>query len=215
MQIFDRIAETYDAWYDTGEGNAIFNAELKCLQSLCECPRGRWLEVGTGTGRFASSLGVSLGMDSSIPMLPIAAKRGVAVCAGRAEELPFPDGIIDGVLLAMTICFITDPRKALKECRRVLRPEGRLLLGIVPAESSWGLEYQRKKAEGHPVYSLAGFMGLIQTLSLVKNTGFVFLEGSSSLFWHPGGVPEPESRVRAEISESAGFVSLLFANGNR
>jgi ubiquinone/menaquinone biosynthesis C-methylase UbiE len=215
MQIFDRNANTYDAWYDTSNGKAIFNAELKCLRSLSDCSQGRWLEVGTGTGRFASGLGVFLGIDPSIPMLRIAATRGVAVCAGRAEELPFPSGLIDGVLMAMTLCFIADPGHALEECRCILRPEGRLLLGIVPAESPWGLEYQRKKAELHPVYSRAYFMSLIQTLSLAKNTGFVFLKGSSSLFWHPGGIPEPEPRMSAEITESAGFVGLLFAKGAR
>jgi ubiquinone/menaquinone biosynthesis C-methylase UbiE len=215
MRIFDRIAKTYDAWYDTDEGKAIFNAELKCLESLCMCHQGRWLEVGTGTGRFASGLGVSFGIDPSIPMLNIAAKRSVAVCAGRVEELPFLSGSIDGVLLAMTLCFISDPGKALEECRRILRPEGRLLLGIVPAESLWGLEYQRKKAQSHPVYSLADFMGLIQTISLVENAGFVFLKGSSSLFWHPDAVPEPEPRVLAEISKSAGFVGLFFAKDIR
>jgi ubiquinone/menaquinone biosynthesis C-methylase UbiE len=76
---FDTIADSYDRWYDSPEGRAIFNAELKCLRRLCEqlaLTSARWLETGVGTGRFASMLGIAEGMDPSSRMLEIAAARG-------------------------------------------------------------------------------------------------------------------------------------------
>jgi ubiquinone/menaquinone biosynthesis C-methylase UbiE len=210
-QVFDPIAESYDRWYDTFEGQSIFAAEVKCLRSLCAHLQGRWLEVGVGTGRFASILCVTRGIDLSIPMLKIASERGILPYAGLAEDLPFQEHSFDGVLMALTLCFLTDPGRALEECGRVLRPQGNLLLGVVPAHSSWGRMYERKKAEGHPVYAFARFPNIPEIVALIQNSGFTFKGAASSLFWNPKERPEKEPRVETGISSDAGFVSLLFA----
>jgi SAM-dependent methyltransferase len=44
--------------------------------------------------------------------------------------MPFEAGSCDGVLSVNTLYFWPDPRAALREIRRVLRPDGRLVLGI-------------------------------------------------------------------------------------
>ena len=95
---FDLVADSYDAWYDSPEGSAVFRAELACLRMLVPECQGRWLAVGVGSGRFASELGVAEGLDPSQRMLDIAAGRGVNTTQGYAEELPFPDASFDGVL---------------------------------------------------------------------------------------------------------------------
>ncbi len=210
MRGFDPIAETYDRWYDTAEGRTIFNAELACLRSLCEHRRGRWLEVGVGTGRFASMLGIAEGVDPSPRMLELAAGRGVRTYAGYAEDLPFPDGSLDGVLLALALCFVDDPGLTVRECYRALRPEGMLLVGIIPADSPWGRAYERKRAEGHPVYSLATFLSSSGMVALTEGTGFSLMAAASTLLWEPGGPADIESRVEAGIIPEAGFIGFLF-----
>ena len=52
--LLDPIANIYDDWYDTPEGDAIFQGEVQCLRCVTENYRCRWIEVGVGTGRFAS-----------------------------------------------------------------------------------------------------------------------------------------------------------------
>ena len=126
--LFDAIADEYDAWYDEPDGRAILAAELACLRRLVGTCRGRWLEVGVGTGRFAAGMGIGEGIDPAARMLGSAARRGVHTCLGTADSLPFPDGSLDGVLLALTLCFIDDPAAALRECRRVLTRDGVLLV---------------------------------------------------------------------------------------
>jgi len=73
---FDPIADVYDRWYDAPEGRAIFAAELKCLRALCGHFNDRWVEVGVGTGRFASMLGIGEGIDPSLRMLEISDRFG-------------------------------------------------------------------------------------------------------------------------------------------
>lgn len=218
---FDPIAKPYDRWYDTPEGQAIFDAESASLRLLGGPFQGRWLEVGVGTGRFASRLGVAEGVDPSPAMLKIAAGRGIITYEGEAETLPFPDSSFDGVLLALALCFIADAGQALAESHRVLRSQGRLLLGVVPADSPWGEAYLEKASKGHPVYALAQFRPAAEIVELARRAGFTLLGAASTLFWKPGEVPQTEPRVETGIVAEAGFLALLFekatpkpSNGN-
>jgi ubiquinone/menaquinone biosynthesis C-methylase UbiE len=47
---------------------------------------------------------------------------------GDAQELEFADESFDTVICTLALCTIPDPRRAVAEARRVLRPGGRLLL---------------------------------------------------------------------------------------
>jgi ubiquinone/menaquinone biosynthesis C-methylase UbiE len=211
---FDNIADQYDRWYDLPAGNAAFNAELGGLRRLCKECRGRWLEVGVGTGRFASMLAIGEGIDPSHNMLAIAEKRGIKTYEGYAEKLPFPDYSFDGILLAMTLCFVDDPKTALSECFRVLSSEGNLLVGIIPENSPWGRDYKKKQADGHVIYAKAHFLTSSEAKTLITNAGFFFQGATSTLFWQPGGTPQIEPRIENGIVSEAGFLGMLFTKNN-
>ncbi|MFP4501216.1 MAG: class I SAM-dependent methyltransferase [Candidatus Hydrogenedentota bacterium] len=208
--VFDTLADTYDGWYDTPEGRAIFDAERDCLRSLFRGPFDSWLEVGVGTGRFARALGIPAGIDPSQEMLKIAQARGIATYSGCAEFLPFSDNAFAGALMALTLCFAADAQQALQECRRVLQPGGRLLLGIVPAESGWGREYTEKAARGHPIYSHAHIRTTEETIALARRAGFTLCGTAGTLFWKPGQAPGQAPRIASPCGAEAGFLALLF-----
>ncbi|MBO8196387.1 methyltransferase domain-containing protein [Streptomyces oryzae] len=50
----------------------------------------------------------------------------VETADGRAEQLPFPDGSFDAAVACLTLCSVADPRAAIAELHRVLRPGGQL-----------------------------------------------------------------------------------------
>ena len=96
---------------------------------------GEVLEVGTGTGRCLphyrhAARVVALEPDDD--MRAIARRRArtlavpVEVVDGDAMALPFPDDSFDVVIAAWVLCTIPDPRRALGEAARVLRPDGTL-----------------------------------------------------------------------------------------
>ncbi|MBI3769589.1 MAG: class I SAM-dependent methyltransferase [Deltaproteobacteria bacterium] len=100
--------------------------------------RGRVLEIGVGSGLNLAfydraKVDTLCGLDPSLDLQRRA--RGRADAAGievefipvSGEEIPLEDASIDTVVITYTMCSIPDVDVALKEMRRVLRPEGSLL----------------------------------------------------------------------------------------
>ncbi|MBN1151835.1 MAG: class I SAM-dependent methyltransferase [Dehalococcoidia bacterium] len=208
--VFGAVAEDYDRWYDSPDGSSIFNAELACLRMVSPGSAGQWLEVGVGTGRFAKELGVEIGIDPSPLMLSKAAQRGVCAATAIAERLPFRCGIFDGVLMVAALCFIQDPTSALLESFRVLHADGKLIIGHIPADSSWGRAYMRKAEAGHPLYSHARFSTVNQLLKMTRAAGFTMTGSASTLLDAPDTTPDSPRLVKPGIAPEAGFVGFTF-----
>ena len=166
VELFDRYAERYDSWYDRHKD--WFKKELELIRRFVgDFELG--LEVGVGTGRFASELGISYGVDLSDRMLKLAKSRGVEVIKADAKALPFKDESFDLVLFAFTLCFLDDPRSALKEARRVLKSDGRIVICGVPADSKLGEEYMSRKDS--PFYSNAKLYKVEEIVGMIEELG--------------------------------------------
>lgn len=94
--------------------------------------RGRILDLGTGPGflplelvRRSPELEV-VGVDPSPGMVALARRLcgGVRFVVGGAYALPFPPSSFDMVVSVGVLHHLLDPRRALREIRRVLRPAG-------------------------------------------------------------------------------------------
>jgi ubiquinone/menaquinone biosynthesis C-methylase UbiE len=98
---------------------------------------GDVLEVGIGSGLnlpfYSSGVNHVLGVDPSPELLAIARPKidaltfPVELVCQSAEQLPLAGGSIDTVVTTWTLCSIADPVKALREMKRVLKSEGKLL----------------------------------------------------------------------------------------
>ncbi|MCS7187531.1 MAG: class I SAM-dependent methyltransferase [Armatimonadetes bacterium] len=206
-QLFERLAERYDAWYDSGIGKVAFPIEVNCLQPLLDGLSKPWLEVGVGTGRFAQSLGVEVGIDPAFRPLQLARQRQVFAVQAFGENLPFRDSTFGAVLIVVTLCFADDPLSLLREVNRVLRDDGALVLGMVFADSPWGEFYMRKAELGHPFYSAAHFLTRHQTQNLLLQAGFKIVAAKSAL-----RQPPSDENLLPEIptdgdQQDAGFVA--------
>ena len=168
IDVFDRCTEKYENWFD--KYKAIYESELNMLKALT--PKfTRALEIGVGSGRFAYPLGIKEGIEPSMKMAEIAKQRGIKVYPGFAESLPFQDEEFDFVLLAVTICFVKDPVKTLKEAHRILKKNGNILVAIVDRNSQIGKEYLRKKEKGK-FYKNATFFSTDEVCNMLENGGF-------------------------------------------
>lgn len=136
---YDRVA----AVYDFAENPFERRARRRGLQLLAVRPGELVLEIGPGTGhglialaRAAGPAGQVIGVDLSARMLARSHRRaaragyadGIVLIQGDAHQLPLRPGGFDAVFMSFVLELIDTPQipAVLGECRRVLRPGGRL-----------------------------------------------------------------------------------------
>src|SRR4051812_7781720 len=143
---FDEIAHDYD--HSLPEHVVEHYLRKRVAYVLRNCPRGRGLDVGCGTGVLAERLAAAgyemTGVDPSGGMLDILRARTDAVHALQASgtDLPFDDDSFDVVVTVAVLHHVADPgdvRTTLGEMARVSRPGGRIVVwDHNPRNPYWG-----------------------------------------------------------------------------
>ncbi len=132
-QIWERLAPRYDEKMRRPE-RLLFGGGREWV---CSRASGDVLEISIGTGRNLPFYGPEVrltGIDVSVAMVDIARRRAVELGlvadlrVGDAQALELPDASFDTVVCTLALCSIPDPRAAVAEMKRVLRPGGRALL---------------------------------------------------------------------------------------
>ena len=206
-EAFSLYAEDYDRWFDGPNGRLLFELEVRAIRVLMKNLVPPFLEIGVGSGRFAEALGIRYGVEPAEALFEMAKQRGIKVEKAFGEKLPFSNGIFGGVFMLFTLCFVKEPRKVIAEAKRVLKKGGGMILGIINKESLWGKFYQKKKAEGHPLYRHARFYSVKDVEELIEETGLTIEAFSSTLRQPPSDTPVEEP-VHGRFMEDAGFVCI-------
>ena len=203
-QVFNERATEYDDWF---ENSLLFDIELAALQELAtDLPSPR-IELGVGPGRFAQQLDIGIGIDPAPAALQIAADRGILGIAGVGEHLPLQTASVGTLCMLFTLCFLTDPLTVFRECARVLRSDGVLLVGCIPASSAWGEALTVKKKQHHPYYLYADFKTITETTQLLRQAGFEVTGSRSTLLQSPKTLKDFE-QPQPGMDELAGFCVL-------
>lgn len=105
--------------------------------------KGRLLDVGCGIGDMLSFRHDSVGVDVNERTVAYCVSQGLDARTMEPDVLPFAAGEFDSVLLDNVLEHIEAPAPLLRECWRVLRPGGRLLLGV-PGVCGWNSDPDHK-----------------------------------------------------------------------
>jgi arsenite methyltransferase len=155
------------------------------LERLFLEPEDRVLEVGFGGGDLLEQIlstepGASVaGVDLSIDMVNVAGRRlrgyirdgRAEVRVGDIEALPYVDGEFTKLCSVNTLYFWRNPSRALAECRRVLKIDGRMLLCFNAKED---LMLWPGHKHGFRLYELS------EVEELLKVAGFTSIEAVSA-----------------------------------
>jgi len=95
----------------------------------------RLLDVGCGSGHFLAIAKKVLqadafGVEPWSYNAAFAAREGLNIFPGTLEQAAFPDAFFDAVTLNHVFEHLPDPRAALNELRRILKPGGTLVVGV-------------------------------------------------------------------------------------
>ncbi len=202
FRLFDKYAERYDSWFERNW--IIAHNELRVLREFSiENPS---LEVGVGSGFFASRLRVSLGIDPSWNMLKIAKMRGVDVIQALGEMLPIRNNCFKTILIIVTLCFVEEPEKLIQECIRILKDYGKIIICIIPRDSSWGKHYIELSKKEHPFYSKAKFYTIRQIQELLQKHKLKHTKTIGTLTFKPEEEPRQEEPVPYTENKDLGFI---------
>jgi demethylmenaquinone methyltransferase/2-methoxy-6-polyprenyl-1,4-benzoquinol methylase len=142
---YDRLVE----WLSMGQNRRWRRA---AIDRVVEKEPQRILDVATGTAGVALGLAERtnaqiVGVDLTEDMLRVGSERvatankndRIRLVVGRAQQLPFPDGVFDALTFTYLLRYVPDPAAALKELARVLKADGvaASLDFFVPPSTFW------------------------------------------------------------------------------
>jgi SAM-dependent methyltransferase len=169
IEPFNRHTSLYEEWFV--KNHFAYESELEAIAQLLP-KKGRALEIGVGSGRFAASLNLELGIEPSKEMSELARKRGIEVVGAVGEWLPFRKECFDCILMVTTICFLENVEKALKEVHK-----------IIDRNSLIGRIYEHYKQES-VFYRVATFYSVDDIMNSLRAAGFVDYKFKQTIF-HP------------------------------
>src|SRR5262245_32278207 len=133
-RMFNRYADRYEATIAGRHSDRMKKAALACLEQPIH---GALLDVGCGPGLLLATLPANYpelslaGLDIAPEMIRVATERlqGRAdIRLGDAESLPWAEDSFDYVFCVDSFHHYPNPQRALREFRRVLKPNGRVIL---------------------------------------------------------------------------------------
>jgi 2-polyprenyl-3-methyl-5-hydroxy-6-metoxy-1,4-benzoquinol methylase len=115
---------------------------------------GYLLDIGCGNGDFLHTmqqLGWAVqGIEFDETAASVARQRNINVMVGTLEDACFPESSFDVVVLSHVIEHVYDPIHLLSECKRVMKPDGRIII-VTPNVKSLCQKIFRKDWRGNEV----------------------------------------------------------------
>ena len=150
------------------------------------------LDVGCSSGsvlKIASDLGYKVkGVDTAIKPVLTARKLGFNVFHGTLSDAKYQDNEFDLIILFEILEHIVDPVDLIKECHRILKKNGCLLINT-PNHDSWSAKFLREKWIGYSLTKMGGHISFfspdsIKILSKTLNMMPVYIKTRNVSFFY-------------------------------
>jgi 2-polyprenyl-3-methyl-5-hydroxy-6-metoxy-1,4-benzoquinol methylase len=93
---------------------------------------GRLLDIGCGIGIFLEQMAdlgwKAEGLDMDPKVVQVCIKKGLTVKEGTLKSQNYPDNYFDAITLKHVIEHVSDPIDLIRQCKRILKPEGKLVI---------------------------------------------------------------------------------------
>lgn len=201
------------------------------VMHLAALPGGRVLDVGCGNGRAVALLGSlgweAEGIDSDAEAVAAGRSAGLSLHAGTLETVAL-EQTFDAITMRHVIEHVHDPASLLRQCHRLLRPHGQLVI-VTPNAESWlhriyGRDWLALDPPRHlEVFTLSALRSLVGAAGYtVEQAGTSFHSavmvavGSRALRRHGRHDlrrrTPPSDRARAELIEHIEWLASKFVH---
>jgi 2-polyprenyl-3-methyl-5-hydroxy-6-metoxy-1,4-benzoquinol methylase len=137
--------------------------------------KGTLLDVGCGDGDLVRAMQdygwQAVGVDPDPAAVQFACRRGLEVRLGSLADQGYRSGSFDAVILNHVIEHVPDPILMLKECHRILKPGGRLILATPNVHGWFHRKFRRNWVHLDPPRHLYLF-GIGTLTESVRRSGF-------------------------------------------
>ncbi len=221
---YDDFAQDYSKENESSLLNAYYERPAM-LELAGEVTGHRILDIGCGSGPLAAALiergALVEGFDASAAMINLARRRlGDAVplsVARLGEPLNYADDSFDDAVASLVFHYLQNWQGALEDVRRVLKPDGRLMLSVNhPLLYPWthpGEDYFKPTLytdvlnfNGRPAELTYWHRPLHQTTDAFLQAGF-----NIERIWEPPYAKDaPGEYISDRLRERGSFLSFLF-----
>lgn len=131
------MTNTFAKYYD----KAMAPLEKKYItawrKKLLDQATGKILEIGGGTGinfPLYNKCDEVITIEPNPYMIEKALVRSqqanvpIQIIKNKAEHLPFPNHHFDTIVITLVLCSVDNMKQVIQECKRVLKPNGKLLV---------------------------------------------------------------------------------------
>ena len=172
----------FDRSREQGKGMA-FASRLRRMRAAG--PRraaGRLLDIGCATGFFIDGIRKHsdwqvYGVDFGESAVRFAREQlGLEVAHGELVDARYPEAFFDVIRISNVLEHVRDPLGMLRECRRIIRPDGRVLLSVPNGYNDSRELIAFHREEGRPARSHKGhifFFPAPTLLGMFDASGFV------------------------------------------
>lgn len=218
------LPAAYQRWRASEVGRITDRIEAQIVQRMIGPVAGkRVLDVGCGDGELSvrlAQLGAEVtGVDTDLDMLASARRRAVQagqaieLIEGDVRQLPLSNQTFDIVVAVTVLCFVSDPERVISEITRVLKADGRLIIGELGRYSLWAVKRRISGWFGSRIWRAASFLSPRQMQRLVATAGLVVEETRGAIYYPPcnrcarGFVPF-DARISRVTMTGAAFIAI-------
>ena len=150
------------------------------------------LDVGCSSGsvlKIAAKLGYKVkGVDIAIKPVITARKLGFDVFHGTLNEAKYKVNEFDLIILFEILEHIVDPVGLIKECHRILKKDGLILINT-PNPDSWSAKFLREKWTGYSLTKMGGHISFFTPKSMgvlakISNLKLIYIKTKNVSFFY-------------------------------
>jgi SAM-dependent methyltransferase len=176
---YETHALEYIQWYD--KYPEVLENELEAIKGMTSEELNNGLEIRTGLNRLSDTFGIKESIDPSFALIEESELNENLGIKKLSKKIPYQDLQFDIVLMTTCISYFFDLNTLFNEVYRILKSDGKLIIGFIEKESLIGQLLKDNQNE-QDFYEFATHHSTSKIIAKIKESGFHDFEFFQTFF---------------------------------